>query len=105
MRFIAAINTRIYGRSYAQGAEIDITGWTRKQMLQFLNLGLMQASQITAGMITDAIVFTGAGVTTTVDDQGRLVVEITEVWPYPRPPAPWQAWRMWTSPASWTARR
>jgi hypothetical protein len=79
MRFIAAINTRIYGHSYAQGAEIDITGWTRKQMLQFLNLGLMQASQITAGMITDAIVFTGAGVTTTVDDQGRLVVEITEV--------------------------
>lgn len=78
MRFIAAINTRIYGRSYGQGAEIDTTGWSRKQMLQFLNLGLIQASQITAGMITDAIVFQGAGVTTTTDAQGRLVVIIEE---------------------------
>ena len=79
MRFIAAINTRIYGRSYAQGAEIDTTGWTRKQMLQFLNLGLMQASQITAGMITDALVFTGAGVSVSTDAEGRLVVSIEEV--------------------------
>lgn len=79
MRFVAAINTRIYGRSYAQGAEIDITGWTRKQMLQFLNLGLMQAGEVTAGMISDAITFTGAGVTITTDAQGRLVVNIEEV--------------------------
>src|SRR6478735_4262557 len=79
MRFIAAINTRIYGKSYAQGAEIDITGWSRKQMLQFLNLGLMQANQITTGMITDAIVFQGAGVTTTTNAQGQLVVIIEEV--------------------------
>ncbi|HEU5454425.1 MAG TPA: hypothetical protein VFU85_01945 [Nocardioides sp.] len=79
MRFVAAINTRIYGRSYAQGAEIDTTGWTRKQMLQFLNLGLMQAGEITAGMIADAITFTGAGVTITTDAEGRLVVNIEEV--------------------------
>ena len=44
MRFIAAINTRIYGRSYAQGAEIDITGWSRKQMLQFLNRAVLRKS-------------------------------------------------------------
>jgi hypothetical protein len=82
VRFIAAINTRIYGKSYAQGSEIDITGWSRKQMLQFLNLGLMQAGEITAGMITDAIIFEGAGITTTVNTEGQLVVSIDEI-PHP----------------------
>jgi len=79
MRFIAAIDTIIYGRRYAQGGEIDITGWTRKQLLQFLDKGLMQASQVTAGMIQDAVVFEGADVTTSVDVNGKLhvIVETT----------------------------
>lgn len=76
MRFIAAIDTRIYGVAYAQGGEVDTSAWTRKQMLQFLGNGLIQASQITAGAIQDALTFTGGDVTTTVDAQGKLVVTI-----------------------------
>lgn len=76
MRFIAAINTRIYGVYYSQGSEVNVDGWARKQMLQFLNNGLIQASQITSGAIQDAITFEGGDVTTTVDADGRLVVSI-----------------------------
>lgn len=76
MRFIAAIDTRFYGVAYSQGSEVNTVDWSRKQMLQFLDKGLIQASQITAGAIQDAIVFEGADVTTTVDASGRLVVHI-----------------------------
>jgi hypothetical protein len=79
MRFIAAIDTVIYGRRYAQGSDIDITGWTRRQILQFLDKGLMQASQVTAGMILEAMVFEGADVTSFSDANGKLhiVMETT----------------------------
>lgn len=76
MRFIAAINTRFYGDYYSQGSEVNTTDWSRKQLLQHLGKGLIQASQITAGAIQDALVFVGAGVSTAVDGEGRLVVSI-----------------------------
>lgn len=39
--FYAAIDTIIYGRQYVQGAEIDTSSWNRRQILQYLSLGLM----------------------------------------------------------------
>lgn len=75
MRFIASINTRFYGVYRPQGAEVDVSDWTRKQLLQFLNKGLIQASQITAGAITDALEFEGPNVSVT-ELLGKLVVTI-----------------------------
>lgn len=76
MRFVAAIDTIIYDKRYSQGAEIDITGWTRSMILQFLDKGLMQASQVTAGMLQDAIAFEGTDVTTYLDVNNKLHVTI-----------------------------
>ena len=45
-------------------------------MLQFLNLGLMQAGEVTAGSITDAIDFSGDGVHLEEDDDGVLQVVV-----------------------------
>lgn len=45
MKFYATLDTMIYEVPYAQGQEIDVTGWQRSQMLQMLSLGMM-ASQV-----------------------------------------------------------
>lgn len=84
MRFVAALNTWIYGVYYLQGAEVDTSWWTRKMLLQFLGNGIIQASYITAGAITDQLEFVGDGVTTEVDDDGKVVVTIDP----PTPAAP-----------------
>lgn len=61
MRFVAAIDTVIYGQSYAQGSDVDITGWTRRQILQFLGNGLVAPSAVTSGAVADALQFLGDG--------------------------------------------
>lgn len=76
MRFVAALDTIIFGVEYQQGAEVDTTGWTRKMLLQFLQLGIIQAAYLTAGAISDRIIFQGDGVTTTVNGEGKIVVDI-----------------------------
>ena len=43
MRFIASIDTVIYGTAYLAGDTVVTTGWTRKQRLQMLGLGLLTA--------------------------------------------------------------
>lgn len=67
MKFIASINTVIYGDSYVQGQEIDLTGWTRKQILQFLGNGLISPMQITSGDLATALAVDG-GLTTIINE-------------------------------------
>lgn len=75
MRFVAALNTYIFGVYYEQGAEVDTTGWTRKMLLQFLELGIIQAAYLTTGAISDRLEFNGDGVTTEIVG-GKIVVTI-----------------------------
>lgn len=82
MRFVAALDTVIFGVSYSQGQEVDTTGWTRKMLLQFLGNGIIQAAHLTAGAIADRLVFQGDGVSYTVNGEGQVVVDID-----PPPPA------------------
>lgn len=77
VKFVASINTVIYGIPYAQGSEIDLTGWSRKQMLQFLALGLITSS-VGGSELTAAITFTGPGVTTTTDSAGHVTVHVAQ---------------------------
>lgn len=76
MNFIASIDTVIFGKPYAQGAIVDISGWTRKQILHHLNNGIIQAGQISGGNIGGAVIFQGSEVSTAVDENGVLVVTI-----------------------------
>jgi hypothetical protein len=76
MRFVAALDTIIFGVPYAQGAEVDTAGWTRRMLLQFLGNGIIQAAHITAGTITDRLVFEGDGVSYDVNGEGQVVVTI-----------------------------
>jgi hypothetical protein len=77
MRFIAAIDTTFFGVSYAQGSDVNTTNWTKRQILQHLDLGLIAPSQISSGQIADALKFDGDGVTTVVDINGRTIVTIS----------------------------
>lgn len=77
MKFVASISTVIYGIPYAQGAEIDLTGWSRKQMLQFLGLGLITSS-VGGSELTAAITFSGPGVTTVTDSAGHVTVHVAQ---------------------------
>lgn len=76
MRFVAALNTWIYGVYYLQGAEVDTTGWTRKMLLQFLGNGIIQASYLSAGALTDKLEVTGNGVETEVNGEGQVIVTV-----------------------------
>lgn len=44
--FYAAIDTVIYGRRYAQGEMVDTSAWSRRQVLQYLSLGLIVAPPV-----------------------------------------------------------
>jgi len=77
MRFIAALDTSFFGYPAAQGADIDVTAWSRRQILQHLDLGMIAPSQISAGAINDAIEFVGDGVLVTEDVNGKVIVSIT----------------------------
>ena len=59
MRFIAPIDTVIYGTTYHAGDEVDAVGWTRKQLLQFLGSGLI-CPLVTSDMGGDAYTHTQA---------------------------------------------
>ena len=76
MRFIAALDTSFFGYPAAQGSDIDTTAWTRRQILQHLDLGMIAPSQISAGQIADALKFQGDGVTTVTDINGKTIVTI-----------------------------
>lgn len=52
MRFIAALDTSIYGVAYLQGAPVDTTGWTRRMMLQFLDNGIIAPADISREMLS-----------------------------------------------------
>ena len=41
MRFVAALDTSIYGTAYLQGQPVDTSSWARKQVLQFLDSGII----------------------------------------------------------------
>lgn len=75
MRFVAALDTVIFGVFYAQGAEVNTVGWTRKMLLQFLELGIIQAAYLTTGSISDRLEFNGNGVTTEIVGN-KIVVTI-----------------------------
>ena len=77
MRFIAALDTSFFGYPAAQGADIDVTAWSRRQILQHLDLGMIAPSQISAGAINDAIEFVGDGVLVTEDVNGKVIVTIS----------------------------
>lgn len=53
MRFIASLDTRIYGVPYAQGALVDTTGWARKQLLQFLASGIIAPADLNSESVGD----------------------------------------------------
>ena len=76
MRFIAALDTSFFGYPAAQGADIDVTAWSRRQILQHLDLGMIAPSQISAGAINDAIEFVGDGVLVTEDVNGKVIVTV-----------------------------
>lgn len=76
MRFIAALDTSFFGYPAAQGSDIDVTAWSRRQILQHLDLGMIAPSQISAGAIADAIEFTGDGVLVTEDANGKVIVTV-----------------------------
>lgn len=73
MRFVAAIDTVIYGVAYLQGSEVDVSSWDRKQVVAFLDGGLMAPAQLTAGAISDALEFVGQGVTVSTDGPKTVV--------------------------------
>jgi hypothetical protein len=73
VRFSAALNTTIYDVHYAQGEEVDVSGWTRTQVLQFLGNGLIQGMQLRASDVADVIEFFGDGIQIVVD-QGQITL-------------------------------
>lgn len=79
MKFIASIDTVIYGRAYSQGAEVDISEWSRKQLLQCLDTGVIQGGSITASSASDSLVFSGPGVSTVVNADGNVTVIIEPI--------------------------
>lgn len=55
MRFVAAINTPMYGVPYTQGQLVDVSAWTRKQILQFLDKGLIAPADVSGAALADAL--------------------------------------------------
>ena len=51
MRFVAALDTRLFGVDYAQGALVDTTDWTRKQLLQFLDKGTISPADLNGSAV------------------------------------------------------
>lgn len=79
MRFIAALDTTIYGRAYAQGAPVDVSTWKRPQLLQFLNNGIISPADITTESLNDALGDASLGQLGDVDLTG-LAIGDSLVW-------------------------
>lgn len=60
MRFIAPLDTVIYGVAYAKGAEVDTLSWNRAQFVQMLGTGMIALNTGADVAIMDAIAYTHA---------------------------------------------
>ena len=84
MRFIAALDTTIYGRAYAQGAAVDTSEWSRKQLLQFLNNGIIAPADITTEDLNAALADTTldqiGDVDTSGAQEGSALVRHGSIW-------------------------
>ena len=60
MKFVASIDTVIYGIHYKQGDPVDVTKWTRKQELQFLGNGLISGQQFGSADLAGIIELIGS---------------------------------------------
>jgi len=55
MRFMASLDTTIYGRAYIQGATVDTSTWSRRQLLQFLDNGIISPADVTTEDLQSAL--------------------------------------------------
>ena len=60
MRFIAPLDTVIYGIPYAKGAEVATDDWNRAQFVQMLSVGMIALNTGADVAIMDAVAFTYA---------------------------------------------
>lgn len=80
MRFVAAIDTPFYGVYYSQGALVDVTGWTRKQLLQFLDKGLISPADVNGEAIGDISLAELADVADIPGNLGQVLTRVGSGW-------------------------